>query len=128
MKKSKLIELLTSIEGNPEIKLWNGLVDDWVDLRPEIVTIDLVKQTQEHWLEMIRIEACRDSRDWDYQLPAEEVARLKKEYNKVCQWEDNSYVTEEDITAGRYKVKAVKILQAKPKGAQSWDRMGTISY
>jgi hypothetical protein len=32
MKKSKLIEMLNRLEGDPEIKLWNGMVGDWMDM------------------------------------------------------------------------------------------------
>lgn len=30
MRKSKLIELLTAMPGNPEILVWNGLTEDWM--------------------------------------------------------------------------------------------------
>jgi len=32
MKKSKLIEMLNSLPGDPDVLLWNGWVDDWQDL------------------------------------------------------------------------------------------------
>jgi hypothetical protein len=128
MKKSKLIEMLNQLEGDPEIKLWNGMVGDWMDISRELVPSDLVKQSLEHWLEMCRIEECRNRRDWDYQLPAEEVARLKKDYNKVNTWELNPYVTLEDVQEKRYKLKNIYILNAKTKGVTSFDRLGDVSY
>ena len=128
MKKSKLIEMLNQLEGDPEIKLWNGMVGDWMDIDRELVPSDLVKQTLEHWLEMCRIDDCRDRRDWDYQLPAEEVAALKKDYNKVNTWELNPFVTLEDVREKRYTLKNIYILNAKTKGVKAFDRLGDIDY
>ena len=30
MRKSKLIELLQAMPGDPEVLIWNGLVEDWM--------------------------------------------------------------------------------------------------
>ena len=128
MKKSKLIEMLNRLEGDPEIKLWNGMVGDWMDIDKELVPSDLVKQTRAHWLDMCRLHECRDRQDRDYQLPAEEVARLKKDYNKVNTWELNPYVNLEDVKEGRYSVKTIYLLNAKPRGVKSFDRLGDIDY
>lgn len=128
MKKSKLIAILNAIEGDPEIKLWNGMVGDWVDIDPELVPQELVKQTLEHWLEMCRAEDCIERKDWEYQMPAEEVAQLTKNYPKLHKWEMNPYVTLEDVQKKRYKLKKVLIMQSKQKGVTTWDRLGDISY
>jgi hypothetical protein len=128
MKKSKLIELLTAIKGNPEVKLWNGFVGDWVDIDAKLVPVTLVRMTQEYWLEAIRMERCIDLKDWKHQLPAEEVAELKKRYTSVCKWEENQFVTQEDIDSKRYATRKVQIMQAKVKGEKTWDRIGDISY
>ena len=128
MKKSKLIEMLNRLEGDPEIKLWNGMVGDWMDIDRELVPSDLVKQTFAHWLEMCRVEECIKRKDWDYRMPAEEVAQLKKNYNKVHEWELNPYVTLEDVQEKRYSLKNIYILNAKPRGVKSFDRLGDIDY
>lgn len=128
MKKSKLIELLNRLEGDPEIKLWNGMVGDWMDIAPKLVPSDLVKQTRAHWLEMCRLQECRDRQDWDYQLPDEEVAQLKKDYNKVNTWDLNPYVTLEDVKEGRYSVKTIYLLNTKTRGVKTFDRLGNIDY
>jgi hypothetical protein len=130
MKKSQLIEMLNKIEGNPEIKLWNGMVGDWMDISPTIVPAELVKMNLKYWLESCRLEDCRDRKDWEYQMPTEEIAELTKRHNsgKVNKWELNEYVTPKDITAKRYAVKTVYILNAKIKGEKTYDRMGDISY
>lgn len=128
MKKSKLIAMLNALPGDPEIKLWNGFAQDWVDIDTKLVSIDLVRMNLAYWLESCRLQDCRDRRDWDYQMPAEEVAQLTKNYAKVCKWEDNQYVTQEDIDAKRYAVKTVQLMQAKVKGENAWSRMGDMEY
>jgi hypothetical protein len=128
MKKSKLIEMLNALPGNPDIKLWNGMVGDWMEIDPVLVHQDLVKQSLEHWLEMCRLEDCREHKDWDYQMPAEEVARLTKSYNRVHQWEMNPYVTLDQIKKKQYKMKPILLMQPKPRGVKSFDRLGDISY
>ena len=127
MKKSKLIELLQNIKGNPDIMLWNGIVGDVVDLTPNLVEVGLVKETLEHYLEMCRIEGCIDRKDWSYQMPHDEVERLKKNY-KTFKYEENQYVYKEDIDKGNYKQKIVYVLDAKLAGKTSYSRSGDISY
>lgn len=128
MRKSKLIELLTALPGNPDIKLWNGFVQDWVEVSPNIVEVELVRMTLAYWLESCRLQDCQDRKDWDYQLPAEEVAQLTKNYAKINKWEINPYVTQEDIDMKRYTVKKIQIVQAKIKGENAWDRIGNMEY
>jgi hypothetical protein len=128
MKKSKLIALLNALPGDPDIKLWNGMVGDWMEIDPTLVAQALVKQTLEHWLEMCRLQDCRDRNDWDYQMPAEKVARLTKRYPKLHKWEMNPYITLEDVKAKRYSTKKVLIMQSKRKGVKTFDRFGDIEY
>lgn len=130
MKKSKLIEMLNALPGDPDIKLWNGMVGDWMEISPTLVQSDLVRMNLAYWLESCRLEDCINRKDWSYQLPAEEVAELTKRHKsgKVNKWEINPYVTLEDIEKKRYSLKKILILQAKIKGEKSYDRMGDISY
>lgn len=128
MKKSALIKLLEEIEGDPEIKLWNGFVGDWVDISPKVEKCDLVRLTQRYWLESIRLEECIDRKDWSYQLPVDEVATLKKNYTNVCKWEFNLYATSDQLDRKKYGVKSVYIIQAKIKGEKSVDRIGEMNY
>lgn len=128
MNKAKLIELLNALPDGAEVKLWNGFAQDWVEIAPEIVPTVLVRMTKAYWLESCRLEDCRDGWGWDYQMPADEVAELSKKYPKVCKWEINEYVTQEDIAKKRYSAKTVHIMQATIKGENSWDRMGNMEY
>lgn len=126
MKKSKLIALLNSIEGDPDMVLWNGIVGDWMNVG-SIVKGELVKQTLEHYLEMCRLQDCQERKDWDYQMPAEEIDRLKKFY-KTFDYETNPYVSEEDIKLKRYKKKTIYFIDAKKRGLTDFGRGGDVSY
>jgi hypothetical protein len=128
MKKSALIKMLQEIEGDPEIKLWNGFAGDWVDINPKLEQVNLVRLTRDYWIESIRIEECIDRKDWTHQLPQSEVDSLKKSHRYICEWELNEYVAQEDIDKKRYQVKPVYILQAKVKGETTYDRLGDMSY
>ena len=44
MRKNQLIELLQGIKGNPEVMVWNGLVDDYMPLG-SVDTNTLYKQS-----------------------------------------------------------------------------------
>lgn len=122
--------MLNALPGDPDIKLWNGMVGDWMEISPELVESDLVRMNLAYWLESCRLEDCHERKDWEYQMPAEEIAELTKRHNsgKVNKWEMNPYVTREDIEAKRYSLKKVLILQAKVKGESTWDRLGSMSY
>ena len=61
MKKNDLIKLLNTIEGNPDVALWNGFVGDYQDISKELVKGDLVKMSLDWYLEMCRIERCIDA-------------------------------------------------------------------
>lgn len=126
MKKSKLIALLNSIEGDPDVLLWNGLVGDWMDIG-QLAEGDLVKMTLEYYLESCRLETCIDLKDWEYQLPAEEVKELTARHKKFP-YEINQYVTLEDVKAKRYKIKRVQYIDAKLRGEKHTDRLGSIEY
>ena len=128
MKKSKLIEMLNQVSDDAEIKLWNGFVCDWVDLKTELVPVMLFKMTESYYIEVVRQERAIYNKDWDYKLSIEEVANLKKLYKKVCKWEEHQFVIDDDVHEGRYKAKVVYMLQAKTKGVTTWDRGGDISY
>lgn len=129
MKKSKLIELLNTIEGDPEIKLWNGYVDDYMDIG-ELVRTDLVKMDLPYFIETIRLDDCRKvgGEPKTFQLSPSEDQYARKCYKKHHNWEFNQYVTEDDIKAKRYKRKKVVILNAKLRGVNTFDRIGGMSY
>lgn len=128
MKKNDVIAMLQKIEGNPDIVLWNGYVRDYQHVDNTPVKGVLVKQTLSHYLEMCRLQACQDRNDPTYQHSDDDLVYLKQLYKKVCKWEENQWITEQDIKNKRYSKKTVFYLQAKPRNETCYDRLGTVSY
>ncbi len=128
MRKDKLIALLQSIKGNPDIVLWNGMVGDWMDVSPKLVDHSLVKISFDHYVKTVEFEEKRNRNDWDHKLSNAEVEKLKRSYQKHYGWEMNEFVTTDDVKEGRYKEKQVVIINAKPRGVKTWDRLGDIEY
>ena len=126
MKKNKLIELLQNIKGNPDIYLWNGFVQDFVDIDGKFVECTLVKETEEHIEACLVGEATRDNVVTDYDNIKKDATKIYKE----LKWEfPNPYLDEEQYKRWYGKnQKKVVIIQAKVKGETTWDRLGDISY
>jgi hypothetical protein len=76
---------------------------------------------------MCRLEDCGDKKDWDYQMPKDEVERLTKHY-KMFKYEENPYVYKEDIDKGNYQQKIVYVFDTKLTGKTSYSRCGNIDY
>jgi hypothetical protein len=86
MKKSKLIKLLTELKGDPHVFLWNGLVSDWVDIDPKFIVDQ--KQKKLKYNEYFKIVVYENQKkDPTYQLTDNEIAKIKKNYIKYCDWE-----------------------------------------
>jgi hypothetical protein len=130
MKKSQLIEMLNAIEGNPEIKLWNGYAEDYMDIDRDLVPVRLTKMTFDFYLEMCRLEHCMDTGAdrKTYTFTHDEIAELRQSYKDHYGWEYDQYVTEEDIAKKKYTKKDVFIVGAKLRGKKTFDRVGTLEY
>lgn len=128
MKKNDLIKLLQDLPGNPDVVLWNGLVEDYMHINPVLVKGDLVKQTLTDYLEKCRLEECVDRQDWEFQFSPQEREELVRMYKRVCKWECNQYVTLDDIKEKRYRAKRVVYINAKLRGETMHDRLGAVSY
>lgn len=126
MRKNDLIKKLQSIEGNPEIVLWNGMVGDWMAIG-NLQESYLCKVTAEHWIRSVENEECISRKDWNFKLPQEEIIDLKKRYRKI-QYECNEFVTQEDVQQGRWKTKRIVFIDAKKRGVATYDRFGSIEY
>lgn len=127
MRKNDLIKQLQEIKGNPEVALWNGFVGDYMHIDKPMQS-ELVKMHKDYWIESVRLEGCRDRKDWSYQLPEAEIKELERRHKTEIQWEMNEYVDEEDIAKKRYTKKSVVFLQAKKRGISTFDRAGSIEY
>lgn len=130
MRKNKLIELLHKIEGNPDIVLWNGIVGDYQSIDPCFVEGKLVKKTLVEYIENCRVEQCVTLKDWKFNFSDDEINELKSNYKRVFDWEDNRFITEEDIKLKRYSKKRVVFIQSKQRGENFFCRSvkGGINY
>lgn len=73
------------------------------------------------------MERCVDEKDWQCQLTQDEISKYKSYYKKF-KYEQNNYVTEEDIKTKRYRVKKVVYLEPKPSNKTYYDRLGSVDY
>ena len=106
MKKNDLIKLLQEIEGNPQVMIWNGFVEDVTNIYPP--EVDYLTRLKAH----IR-KKC--------------VEMEGKEYKGHSPWQYSSYKFE-DLPSGDYEKKKIIILSARPEGKTTFDRMGKIEY
>lgn len=127
MKKSKLLELLADIPDDGEVYIWNGFVQDWMDIG-QVEEAHLCKMSNSYMREMCRLEKCHDVKDWSAQLTGKEIKEANAAWRQNYKWELNPYVTEQDVKEGRYKMKHAFILNAKTKGETTFDRFGNLSY
>ncbi len=130
MRKNKLIDILNQIEGNPDILLYNGFVDDFMDFNISTKPCVLVK----HSLEFIHKRLCYTFHKCNSRLPseAENQVLLNKAENlsKKEEWEfPNEFVTQDEV--GRWygnRMKKVFMIEAKRRNKKSYDRSGSLEY
>jgi hypothetical protein len=130
MKKNQLIEQLQKIKGNPEIKMWNGYVDDWMNI--QLCEQEFVKESEDfiRW----SIEMAWKERNQKWEIPEEaqiQIEEVIKERLKDRQWElPNQYLqTKEDEERWYSKNKKKFVLiNGKTRGKSIEDRLGKVSY
>jgi hypothetical protein len=130
VRKNQLIEQLQKIKGNPEIKMWNGLVEDWMNI--ELVECELVKRCKEYIRWGIEEEWKQENRSRE--IPADVQQHLDdliKEQVKEEEWDfPNQFITTEEESKrwyGKNRKKFVMI-DAKKRNKSTYDRLGEISY
>jgi hypothetical protein len=132
VKKDKLIALLQEIDGNPDIYLWNGFVDDWVDIEPSFVKTEFVKHSKSHVAGLIRLQYMQQVGSFDLteKQEAEVSAIVKNSYNKHYKTFDlpNRYVSDEQFKQWYDKKKVVYLMNTKTKGVTYSDRIGDMKY
>jgi len=130
VRKNQLIEQLQKIKGNPEIKMWNGYVDDWMNI--QLCEQEFVKESEDfiRW----SIEMAWKERNQKWEIPEEaqiQIEEVIKERLKDRQWElPNQYLqTKEDEERwyGKNKKKFV-LINGKTRGKSIEDRLGKVSY
>ena len=129
MTKNKLIEALKNIKGNPEIKLWNGMVGYWMDI--SLVESELVKESEEFLRWQVEASWKQDHKSWE--IPPDVQTQLDAQIKTLCKsrgWEfTNPFVRPEDekLWYGKNRKKIV-LIDGKKRGKKTWDRLGDISY
>lgn len=78
-------------------------------------------------MESCRLERCIDMQDFTYQLTEHEKIQAKQSYDNHC-YEYSEFVEKADIERKRYKQKQVVMLQGKPRGISTYDRIGGLKY
>ena len=124
MRKNQLIEILKNIKGNPEIMIWNGLVEDVQPIGKEVVECKLYKLSFECYKERVNLQ--RVYQDNLPELSDDELKLLYKKH-KVGQYEAYNYYPPDDNDKA-YDKKTVFVLEPKVTGKTHFDRLGTIAY
>jgi hypothetical protein len=131
MKKNDLIKLLQGVEGNPDVVIWNGLVEDIMPISKEYEIVELVKENKDHYYQMLFMERARSLNTME--LPQHVIDDVKKRAEKMykCGTYDfpNPFLAEEkyDEWYCKRRKKAI-ILQPSLTGKKYWDRTGVIKY
>lgn len=112
MRKNQLIEILKNIKGNPEIMVWNGIVEDVQPIAKEVVQCKLYKLSFEGYKERVNLQ--RVYRENLPELLDDELKALYKKH-KIGQYEAfNYYPPDENDKA--YNKKTVFVLEPKVTG------------
>lgn len=130
MRKNKLIDILNQIEGNPDILLYNGFVDDFMDFNIATKPSVLVK----HSLEFIHKRLCYTFQTRNSRLPSEAENQVllnkAKNLSKKEEWEfPNEFVTQDE--AGSWygnRMKKVFMIEAKLRNKKCYGRAGSLEY
>ena len=125
MRKNDLISYLQSIDGNPEVLIWNGFVDDWHRIEPSVVK--LTKIDKKYFFESYRLSRCLANEDLSYQLTPEELKKCELNYARH-DYSHNELIYQEDIKQKQYKQKKVVMLQGKSRVVSTFDRIGGLFY
>jgi hypothetical protein len=111
MKKNDLIKLLESMPGNPEVMLWNGIVQDVVPIEKRIETVELTRDSKEYFVWLMKRDGASD----------DDV----KKFLRKREWMLNEHML---AMADKKDKKKVYVLQARRTGKKDWDRYGSIEY
>ena len=124
MRKNQLIEILKNIKGNPEIMIWNGIVEDMQPIAKGVVECKLYKMSFEGYKERVNLQ--RVLKDNLPELPDDELKALYKKH-KIGQYEAFNYYPPDDNDKA-YNKKTVFVLEPKVTEKTHFDRLGTITY
>ena len=128
MKKNTLIKLLQDIEGNPDIVVWNGFVEEYQHIDTDLLQCELVKETVEFREKNLITEWYLNNQSAI--IPIDELSKLAKNLYKKDDWKlPNPYITKEEFKQWYgNKRKKVVILNLKKRNKTHSDRTGKLRY
>jgi hypothetical protein len=119
MKNKTLINKLQSNRDSLSIKIWDGLIGDFLDIK-DVTSMTLFRVKFKIYLELVAKQEKRNVESYS----EEEIEKLKLSHNKHYPWEDN--IDEEFKKL--YDSKEVLVIEPKIMGKQCFDRGGSILY
>ena len=131
MRKNQLIELLQGIKGNPEVMVWNGLVDDYMPLG-SVDTNTLYKQSADFIYKNLVYNYQERNNSFD-KPPVEIQEKFREKATALFKKETyelpNMYLDQDQFSDwyGNNK-KAIISLNPKPTGKVSEGRSCNITY
>ena len=131
MRKNQLIELLQEIKGNPEVMVWNGLVDDYMPLG-SVDTNTLYKQSIDFIYKKLVYDYQERNNSFD-KPPVEIQEKFREKATALFKKETyelpNMYLDQDQFSDwyGNNK-KAIISLNPKPTGKVSEGRSCNITY
>lgn len=124
MRKNDLIKMLQSIKGNPEVMLYNSLVQDWMHFSKQYLDTHLVKESFElYWSAVRGREDMQKAEGLPVKACSDEY--LSAMYSKATEWRIPDV---EDFTMAGLVKKRVVLLQTANRGNTYCDRVGKIGY
>lgn len=130
MTKDQLITALQSIEGNPEVCLWNGYVSDYNKLN-NVSVFNLVKEDVGFIQSNLEYEYMRDNKTSIIPEDVKEgFSNTAKELHKKQEWGfPNKFVKESEFKRWYgTKTKKIVLIDVKPRNKETWDRLGAVRY
>ena len=131
VRKNQLIDLLQSIKGNPEVMVWNGLVDDYMPLGG-VDTNTLYKQSIEFIYKTLVYSY--QERNNSFDSPPEDIQKNLREkatalFKKETYELPNMYLDQDQFVDwyGSNK-KTIISLNPKPTGKVSVGRSCDLTY
>lgn len=131
MRKNQLIELLQEIKGNPEVMVWNGLVDDYMPLG-SVDTNTLYKQSVEFIYKNLVYDYQERNNSFD-KPPVEIQEKFREKATALSKKETyelpNMYLDQDQFSDwyGNNK-KTIISLNPKPTGKVSEGRSCNLTY
>ncbi len=118
MKAKDLIKIL---EQNPDmdVKIYNGVVDDWMDI--SVDTIRLVKEKPSFVLKMYNLSRLHSN------LPPVGKKDIKF-FKRGSSWEFESNYVDYERDKKEYSFKKILLIQGIRRGKTVFDRIGSINY